>query len=70
MFLDMIMSIKQQIININGNIKEINIKNRKYYFLNDMIGIKNFDSSLRKIDKKSYKNIGIYNIGYIPIKKK
>ena len=70
MFLDMIMSIKQQIININGNIKEINIKNRKYYFLNDMIGIKNFDSSLLKIDKKSYKNIGIYNIGYIPIKKK
>ena len=70
MFLDMIMSIKQQIININGNIKEINIKNRKYYFLNDIIGIKNFDSSLLKIDKKSYKNIGIYNIGYIPIKKK
>ena len=53
-----------------GNIKEINIKNRKYYFLNDMIDIKNFDSSLLKIDKKSYKNIGIYNIGYITIKKK
>ena len=31
--------------------------------------IKDFDSSLLKIDKKSYKNIGIYNIGYITIKR-
>ena len=52
-----------------GNIKEINIKNGTYYFFNDMINIKDFDSSLLKIDKKSYKNIGIYNIGYITIKK-
>ena len=34
-----------------------------------MINIKDFDSSLLNIDKKSYKNIGIYNIGYITIKK-
>ena len=53
-----------------GNIKKINIKNCTYYFLNDMINIKDFDSSLLKIDKKSYKNIGIYNIGCITIKKK
>ena len=33
-----------------------------------MINIKNFDSSLLKIDKKSYKNTGIYYIGYITIK--
>ena len=51
-----------------GNIKQINIKNRTYYFFNDMINIKDFDPSLIKIDKKSYKNIGIYNIGYITIK--
>ena len=51
------------------NIEEINIKNWTYYFFNDMINIKDFDSSLLKIDKKSYKNIGIYNIGYITIKK-
>ena len=38
-----------------GNIKEINIKNRTYYFFNDMINIKDFDSSLPKINKKSYK---------------
>ena len=34
-----------------------------------MINIKDFDSSLLKIDKKSYKNIGTYYIGYITIKK-
>ena len=52
-----------------GNIKQINIKNRTYYLFNDMINIKDFDSSLIKIDKKSYKNIGIQEIGYITIKK-
>ena len=52
-----------------GNIKQINIKSRTYYFFNDMINIKDFDSSLLKIDKNSNKNIGIYNTGYITIKK-
>ena len=51
-----------------GTIKQINIKNR-YYFYNDIIDLGNFDSSLLKLDKKSYKDIGIYNIGYITIKK-
>ena len=51
-----------------GNIKEINIKNRTYYFFNDMINIKDFDPNLLKIDKKSYKNIDIYYIGYITMK--
>ena len=50
------------------NIQQINIKNRTYYFFNDMINIKDFDSSLIKIDKKSQKNIAIY-VGYITIKK-
>ena len=53
-----------------GEVKQINIKNRTYYFYNDMINIKDFDARLLKIDdKKSYKNIGIYNIGYITKKK-
>ena len=52
-----------------GNIKQINIKNRTYYFFNDMINIKRFDPRLLKIDKKSYKNIGIYHIGYITIER-
>ena len=52
-----------------GNIKEINIENRTIYFFNEMINIKYFDSRLKKIDRKSYKNIGIFNISYIAIKK-
>ena len=52
-----------------GNIKEINIKNRTNYFFNDMINIKDFDWSLLKKEKKTNKNIGICNIGYITIKK-
>ena len=50
-----------------GVVKQINIKNRTYYFYNDMINIKTFHPILLKIDKKSYKDIGIYNIGYITI---
>ena len=34
-----------------------------------MINIKVFDLNSLKIDKKSYKNIDIYYIGYILIKK-
>ena len=48
-------------------VKQIDIKNRIYYFYNDIVGIKKFDSNLLKIDKKSYKDIRIYNIGYIAI---
>ena len=52
-----------------GVVKQIDIKNRTYYFYNDIIDLKNFDTRLLKIDKKSYKNIDIYYIGYITIKK-
>ena len=51
------------------NIKQGNIENRTYYCFNDMVNIKDFDSSLLKIDKKSYKNIGIDNLGYITSKR-
>ena len=51
-----------------GNIKQINIKNQTYYFFNDIVDIKDFDTNLIKIDKKSYKNIGIYHIVYITMK--
>ena len=50
-------------------VKQINIKNQTNYFYNDIVNIKNFEPNLLKIDKKSYKNIGIYNIGYITTKK-
>ena len=51
-----------------GKIRQINIKNRTYYFYNDQINLKDFDAKLLKISKKSYKNIDIYYIGYITIK--
>ena len=35
-----------------------------------MINIKDFDPKLLQLDKKSYKNIDIYYIGYITKKKK
>ena len=50
-----------------GEVKQINIKNRTYYFYNDIINIKHFDVRLLKLDKKPYKDIGSYNIGYIAI---
>ena len=43
--------------------------NRTYYFYSDIIDLENFDSSLLKLDEKSYKDIGIYTIGCIAIKK-
>ena len=52
-----------------GNIKEMNINNQLYYFFNDIINIEDFDLNLLKIDKKLFKNIGVYNTGYIAINK-
>ena len=66
------MFIMQKIINHTykmGVIKQISIKNRTYYFYNDITDLENFKSILLKIDKKSHKDIGIYSIEYITIKK-
>ena len=52
-----------------GETKQINIKNRTYYFYSNIIDLKDFDVKLLKIDKKSHKNLDIYNIGYITNKK-
>ena len=51
-----------------GEVKQIDIKNRTYYFYN-IINLKDFESNLLKIDKKHYKGINIYYIGYIAIRK-
>ena len=40
-----------------GEVKQINIKNRTYYFYNDIIDLKNFDARLLKIDKKRTKTL-------------
>ena len=50
--------------------KQINIKNCLYYFFNDMINFKNFDSNLLSIYKISFKSTDavIYNIRHITTK--
>ena len=45
-------------------IKEINIKNRTYYFCNDIINLDEFDESKIKVDKKDFNDIDIYYLGY------
>ena len=52
-----------------GDVKQINIKDQTYYFYNDMINLKDFEPALLKLEKKHYKGINIYYIGYITIKK-
>ena len=51
-----------------GKIKQVNIKNRTYYFSNAQINLKDFDARLLKVDKKNYKEIDVYYIGYVTFK--
>ena len=43
-----------------GKIRQINMKNRTYYFYNDHTDLKDLDTKLLKIDKKDYNEIDIY----------
>ena len=52
-----------------GKIKQVNIKNRTYYFYKDQINLKDFDARSLKVDKKNYKEIDIYYIGDVTVKK-
>ena len=45
--------------------KQMNINNRTYYFYNDLINIKDFDTKLLKLYKKTSMNLGIYYISYV-----
>ena len=45
--------------------KQIDIKYRSYYFYNDLINIKIFDSNMLKLDKKTVLNNSVYYIGYV-----
>ena len=45
--------------------KQLNIKNRTYYFYNDLINILNFEKSNLKLDKKTSIDLDIYYIGYV-----
>ena len=53
---------------MSNKIKDIDMKNRTYYFFSDIINIKKFDRNNIKIDEKSYKNVSMYYIGYVTIK--
>ena len=45
--------------------KQINLKNRIYYFYNDLINIKNFDHNSLRLYKQSVFNNNVYYIGYV-----
>ena len=45
-------------------LKQINIKNKTYYFYNDIIDFDEFDESKIKVEKKDFNNIDIYYLGY------
>ena len=47
-----------------GEIKQINIKNRTYYFYNDIINHDEFDGSKIQVDRKNFNDIDIYYLGY------
>ena len=47
-----------------GTTKEINIKNRTYYFYNDIIDLDEFDVSKIKVDKKDFNDIDICYLDY------
>ena len=53
---------------MTNKVKDIAIKNQRYYLFNDIINIESFDSNNIKIDEKSYKNIIIYYTGHVMIK--
>ena len=52
-----------------GTIKQIDIKNRTYYFYNDMIDIRNFDVRLLKIDKNDIKTLVFTILHILKLKK-
>ena len=43
-----------------GEVKQINIKNRIYYFYNDVIYLDEFDGSKIKADRKNFNDIDIF----------
>ena len=48
----------------NNEFKKIRIKNRTCYYFDDIIELEDFDLDNILIDKKSHKNILIYDISY------
>ena len=47
-----------------GEVKQIDIKNRTYYFYNGVINLDEFNGSKVKVDKKDFHDVDIYYLGY------
>ena len=45
--------------------KQLDIKNRTYYFYNDLINLPKFIMQNLKLDKKTRRDIDIYYIAYV-----
>ena len=53
-----------------GTVKQINIKNRTYYFYNHIIDLENFDASLLKLDKKNHiKRLAFTKLNILQLRK-
>ena len=50
--------------------KQMNIKNRTYSFYNDLIKLFDFDPDILKLNKKTFKGIDVYYIGYVTKKRR
>ena len=48
-----------------GKVKQVNIKNRIYYFYKDQINLKDFDGRLLKVDKKKKITFTFYRLTFI-----
>ena len=45
--------------------RQLNIKNRTYYYYNVLINVLKFEAGNLKLDKKTWKDFHIYFIGYV-----
>ena len=45
-----------------GGTRQINIKNRTYYFYSDQINLTDFDASLLKVDKKITNRLTLFTL--------
>ena len=45
--------------------KQLNLKNRTYYHYSDLVNVLKFEAGNLELDKKTWKNLNIYFIGYL-----
>ena len=46
------------------SVKRINVKNKRYYFHDDVVNLKEFDFSLLELDKSESAGVNIYYVTY------